>query len=65
RRSVRLVMPWYWSDEVAIVLQSSGRLDAETAAALIATPVAFRRDAETLEEVAIELAEEGEVPLAA
>ena len=58
-------MPWYWSDELAKVLLSSGRIDTQTAGSLSVAPVAFRRDTDNVEEVAQELAEEGEIPLAA
>lgn len=58
-------MPWYWTDEVAPVLVARGSLDDDTAAPLIAVPVAFRSERETLEEAAKELMDEGEIPLAA
>lgn len=58
-------MPWYWTDEVAPFLVARGSLDTETAITLMALPVAHRSDAETLEEAAKELLDDGEIPLAA
>lgn len=58
-------MPWFWSDEVAAFLVANGKLNSDAAAGLIEMPVAFRSDAETVEEVVVELAENGEIPLAA
>jgi hypothetical protein len=58
-------MPWFWTDEVAATLISEGRIDAEAATELVGYPVAYRSDHETVEEAARELAEEGEIPLAA
>lgn len=58
-------MPWYWTDEVAPLLVARGSLDPETAATLVALPVAHRSERETLEEAATELMDDGEIPLAA
>ncbi len=58
-------MPWYWTDEVAPFLVARGSLDTETAATLMALPVAHRSERETLEEAAKELMDDGEIPLAA
>ena len=58
-------MPWYWTDDIAVVLVGSGKIGSAEAAALTNAPVAYHRDTATLEEVAVELAEEGEIPLAA
>lgn len=58
-------MPWYWTDEIAPVLLADGLIDKNAFRALIDLPVAYRNEVETLEEAARELAEEGEVPLAA
>ena len=54
-------MPWYWSDDLLQALNKTESSE-EHATTL---PVAFRRDTGTIEEVAVELAEEGEIPLAA
>ena len=54
-------MPWYWSDDL---LQALGKT-ASPDEAQVVMPVAFRRDSGTIEEVALELAEDGEIPLAA
>jgi len=58
-------MPWHWSDDLAYVLLDAGKIDDKSADRLIAIPVAYRSDVETIEEAACELAEEGEIPLAA
>jgi hypothetical protein len=58
-------MPWYWTDEVASILQSKGEIDADLAAALAAMPVALRSDRDNIEEAAHELLDDGEIPLAA
>lgn len=58
-------MPWYWTDELAAALVSAGSIDTDAAAEMISLPVAYRSDHETLEEAARELAEDGEIPLAA
>ena len=58
-------MPWYWSDDVAAALVEAGRIDETTAASIAATPIAYRREEDTVESASVELAEEGEIPLAA
>ena len=58
-------MPWYWTDEVAPVLVSNGTIDQATAQGLIATPVAYRSEHETMEAAVAELLDDGEIPLAA
>lgn len=58
-------MPWYWTDELARALLSDGRIDPETAARLVAVPIAVRREEATLEAAADGLADDGELPLAA
>lgn len=58
-------MPWYWTDDVAHVLVANGSLDAAQAAEMITFPVALRSERDTVEEAARELAEDGEIPLAA
>lgn len=58
-------MPWYWTDEVAPILVSNGAIDHSTAQGLIATPVAYRSEHDTIEAAAAELLDDGEIPLAA
>jgi len=58
-------MPWYWTDEVAPILVANGSIDPETAAGLIALPVAHRSRQTTIEDAARELLDDGEIPLAA
>jgi hypothetical protein len=58
-------MPWYWTDEVADVLLANGDIEPELAAHLIAMPVAYRSDHETIELATDELMDDGEIPLAA
>lgn len=58
-------MPWYWSDDVATALVEAGRIDETTASTMVAAPVAYRSEEVTIESAAVELAEEGEIPLAA
>lgn len=58
-------MPWYWTDEVAVVLLADHRIDARGAYEMTVMPVAHRSEQETIEEAARELAEDGEIPLAA
>ena len=58
-------MPWFWSDEIARVLSAAGRIDDQVSSDLLARPVAFRSEAETVEEAADRLVQDGEIPLAA
>jgi hypothetical protein len=58
-------MPWYWTDDVAGILQARGEIDAELAASLTAMPVALRSDRDDIEEAARQLMDDGEIPLAA
>ena len=58
-------MPWYWTDDVAPVLVANGSISDDTAATLIAMPVAHRSEHLSLEEAARSLLDDGEIPLAA
>ena len=58
-------MPWYWTDDLAQVLMTDGRISEATAVQLRAIPVAFRSGQDTVEEAAQELFDDGEIPLAA
>ncbi len=58
-------MPWYWTDEVAPLLVAEGSIDTDVAAGMIALPVAYRSEHDTIEEAARELIDDDEIPLAA
>lgn len=58
-------MPWYWSDDLADILLQNEQPVSDVIYSMKSSPVAFRHDAETIEEAAGELAEDGEIPLAA
>ena len=58
-------MPWYWTDEVADVLLATGDIEPALAVPLIAMPVAYRSEHDTIELAAKELIDDGEIPLAA
>lgn len=58
-------MPWYWTDDVAPVLVADGSITDDIAAVLIAMPVAYRSERDTVEDAARELLDDGEIPLAA
>jgi hypothetical protein len=58
-------MPWYWTDEVAPLLIADGAIDPDTAAGLIALPVGYRSEHDTIEDAARDLLEDDEIPLAA
>ncbi len=54
-------MPWYWSDDLVATLTSSEIAESSGTTRV----VAYWHEAQTIEEAAAELAEEGEIPLAA
>ncbi len=58
-------MPWYWTDDLARVLSADGRIDDSVASQMIATPVAYRRDEESIETAAQGLLDDDEIPLLA
>lgn len=58
-------MPWYWSDDIARLMVDLHKLDDTSARPLIAAPVAFRSQEETIEEAIDSLADDGEIPLLA
>jgi hypothetical protein len=58
-------MPWYWTDDVALVLVAKGRIDSSIGDTLRQLPVAYRIELETIEAAAEQLLDEGEIPLAA
>jgi hypothetical protein len=51
-------MPWYWTDDLARTLIDTGKVDAARVAAWIVAPVAIRREAESVADVAGALLEE-------
>lgn len=63
--SRRCPMPWYWTDDVAEVMMSKGRLSACEASSLISRPVGIRSSCQTIEEAIEGFLEDGEIPLAA
>ena len=58
-------MPWYWTDEIALVLVANGSIDTAQAETLTAIPVAHRSEHDSIEEAAKELMDDDEIPLAA
>ena len=58
-------MPWYWSDEIARHLVATQKLEPDQAQILIARPVAIRRAETSLEDAAVGLQDDDEIPLAA
>lgn len=55
-------LPWYWTDDLTTKLIENGRLDE---AAVIPSPVAIRRPESSIDDAAVALQDEGEIPLAA
>ena len=58
-------MPWYWSDDLAPVLVSLEAIDGDTADRLVTSPAAYRRPESNIEDAALGLLDDGEIPLAA
>lgn len=58
-------MPWYWSDDLAEVLVAESVISPCLATELSTTPVAYRREEETVEEAGRGLVDDDEIPLAA
>jgi hypothetical protein len=58
-------MPWYWTDDLARVLLETGRIDAGTAAALVAAPIGVRRQDLIVEEPTADPSDDEEIPHAA
>ena len=59
--SRRFLLPWYWTDELAETL---GRINKTPPQSSTTQPIGIRRAEPTLEEAAVALAEDGELPLA-
>lgn len=62
---LEVIVPWYWSDDVARFLISEGRLDRLVAESYLARPVAIKRNEQTLADAAHGLQDDDEIPLAA
>jgi hypothetical protein len=60
-----LIVPWYWTDDIARALIDAGRIGEEAVRAMMVGPTAIKRDETTLEAVALALLDEDEIPLAA
>jgi hypothetical protein len=60
-----LLVPWYWTDDIAHALIETGRIDADAAAAMLSIPAAIRREEPDIETAAQALLDDGEIPLAA
>lgn len=61
----RLLVPWYWSDDIARALIETGRIDADAVVEMLSIPVAMRRDEASIEAAAQALLDDEEIPLAA
>jgi hypothetical protein len=60
-----LLVPWYWTDDIARALIEAGRLTAEAAVPMLSVPTAVRRDEASIEAAAQALLDDEEIPLAA
>lgn len=58
-------MPWYWTDDLARIMIAQDLIGDKTAVHLASSPVALRRDEDTIEEAVCAMAEDDEIPLAA
>ena len=59
------MMPWYWTDVLAPLLVSKGKMTLEAAEDLRKSPVAIRRRETTIDEAVEGMIEDDEIPLAA
>lgn len=57
-------MPWYWTDDLADALIRLGRLDPD-GFRVVTNPIALRHAADTVEDAAVALQDDDEIPLAA
>jgi hypothetical protein len=60
-----LLVPWYWTDDIARRLIEAGRIKAEAVGLMLSVPTAIRRDETTIEAAAQALLDDDEIPLAA
>lgn len=58
-------MPWYWTDEIAQTLVRMDRLTEAQYTEIAASVVGIRRPEPTVEDAAVALQDDGEIPLAA
>ncbi len=58
-------MPWYWTDDLGRFLVSEGIISERVAAHLEASPIAIRRVEASIEEAALGMVDDDEIPLAA
>lgn len=61
----RLLVPWYWTDDIANALIEAGRITTDAAGAMLSVPTAIRRDESNIEAAAQGLLDDEEIPLAA
>ncbi len=58
-------VPWYWTDDLGRILVSEGLISEHAAAQLETSPVAIRRAEPSIEEAALGMVDDDEIPLAA
>ena len=58
-------MPWYWTDDLAPLLVSQGKMTPEAAEEMSKSPVAIKRREATIDEAVEVMVEDDEIPLAA
>ena len=61
----RFAVPWYWTDDIARALIEAGRLNVESAAALLSTPVALKRSEPDIDAAIQAMLDDDESPIAA
>jgi hypothetical protein len=61
----RFAVPWYWTDDIARALIEAGRLNVESAAALLSTPVALKRSEPDIDAAIQAMLDDDEIPIAA
>jgi hypothetical protein len=60
-----LLVPWYWTDDIARALIEAGRLTVDAAGPLMSVPTAIRREEPTIDAAALAMLDDDEIPLAA
>jgi hypothetical protein len=60
-----LLVPWYWTDDIARALIEAGRLTVDAAGSMMSVPTAIRREEPSIEAAAQALLDDDEIPLAA
>lgn len=61
----RLLVPWYWTDDIARALIEAGRMTVDAAGPLMSVPSAIRREEPTIDAAALAMLDDDEIPLAA